>query len=386
MNWGEILVANGTGLCLLIILIICRHMTKLTRRPVDKVFSAIIAVGIAGTVLEPFTFFIDGRGGAFFRVLCVSANTLEYFCVATAAVLWIWYVDLYLSKDEKRITTRFMPMIVIWAALVVLLIANIFGGFLFSFDGNNVYSREPLGYIFYVYLTASYLTSIGLYYRFRAVHGRTQFFPIWMFLAPLFLAIFIQIPFYGISVTFLGCAVGLVSIYLNLLSKQSLVDSLTGLYNSAYIEHVMIIARSGRKYAYSGIMLDIDQFKQINDRFGHSAGDDALFDTAKMILNAADRDSLAFRFAGDEFIVLLKAPADKRDELEAKTAALEERIRAEADKFNQKGEKPYEVHFSMGHTLYDPSKSDDEFFRAMDAKMYEEKNQKRALSDNPSKI
>ena len=67
MNWGEILVANGTGLCLLIILIICRHMTKLTRRPVDKVFSAIIAVGIAGTVLEPFTFFIDGRGGGVFQ-------------------------------------------------------------------------------------------------------------------------------------------------------------------------------------------------------------------------------------------------------------------------------------------------------------------------------
>ena len=379
MNLGEILVANGTGMFLLIMLIICRHMTKRIRRPVDRIFSAIILIGILGTILEPFTFMIDGRPGGFFRCASIFANSLEFACVATVSVLWVWYVDLNMNHDVKRLTTKFVPMIVIWAILMLLLIGNIFGGFLFSVDDNNVYSRQPLGYIFYVFLVISYSTSVFLYYKFRAIHGKAQFFPIWMFLTPLFLAIIIQIPFYGISVTFLGCAVGLVSIYLNILSKQSLVDSLTGLYNRAYIEHALIVAKRNKRYVYSGIMLDIDQFKQINDEFGHTAGDEALENAAKILINSTDRDSLAFRFAGDEFIVLVREPVGNAEVLESKTIALEKRIRAEMEAFNSSGKTPYKVIFSIGHTMYDPTLEDDDFFRNMDAEMYKDKQHNRAI-------
>ncbi len=377
MNWGEILVANGTGLFLLIMLIICRNMTKLTRRPVDKIFSAIILIGIAGTILEPLTFLLNGKEGSFYRAVSMFSNTLEFFCTATVSVLWVWYVDLYLNKDIKRLKTRFVPMIVIWALLTILLIANIFGEFLFSFDEHNVYSREPLGYIFFVFLSISYLASVVLYYRFLSIHGKAQFFPIWMFLTPLIISLSVQILFYGLSVTFLGCAVGLVSIYLNILSKQSLVDSLTGLYNRAYIEHELIIARRSRKYIYSGVMLDIDQFKSINDNFGHSSGDDALENASKIIIGATDRDSLAFRLAGDEFVVLVRAKVGKTEELKSKTLDLEERIRAGMEAFNNMGEKTYKVVFSMGYALYDTNFGDDDFFRKMDAEMYKDKENKR---------
>ena len=371
------MVANGTSLFLLVILIICRHMTKRIRRPVDKIFSAIILIGIVGTILEPFTFLIDGRSGSFFRAVSIFSNSLEYFCVATVAVLWVWYVDLSLNRDINRLKTRFMPMIVIWAVLIILLICNVFGGFLFSFDENNVYSREPLGYIFYVFLAISYSTSIFLYYRFRKAHGKAQFFPIWMFLTPLLLSVIIQIPFYGISVTFLGCSVGLVSIYLNILSKQSLVDSLTGLYNRAYIEHEIIIAKSSKKYVYSGIMLDIDKFKDINDKLGHSVGDCALADAAEMLLNAIDRDSVAFRFAGDEFVVMVKTPIEKAGELEAKTLDMEKKIRAESEKFNESGKAQYKITFSMGHAVYDTTLADDTFFHNMDMAMYKDKQRNK---------
>ena len=379
MNLGEILVANGTSLFLLIILIICRHMTSQTRRPVDKIFSAIILIGVMGTILEPFTFLIDGKGGGFFWFVSILSNTVEYASTATVAVLWVWYVDLNLNHDVKRLKTKFAPMLIIWAILMLLLLGNIFGGFVFSIDENNVYSRQPLGYAFYIFLLISYLTSIYLYCKFRALHGRTQFFPIWMFLTPLFLSILVQVPFYGISVTFLGCSVGLIGIYLNLLSKQSLVDSLTGLYNRAYIEREIIVARRSKKYIYSGIMLDIDQFKQINDSFGHSEGDAALARAAKILINATDRDAIAFRFAGDEFIVLVKVPISKADTLESKTLAIEERIRTEAKNFNDSGKAPYKIVFSMGHAIYDTNFPDDVFFHNMDTEMYKDKQRNNAI-------
>lgn len=381
MNLGEILVANGASFLLLIILVICRHMTRRNRRAVDHVFSCIIVIGFVGTFCETFTFLVDGRGNEFVRIINILANTLEYCCTATASVLWVWYVDLNLYRDEKRLKKTYLPMEIIWAVLIILLIGNLFGGYLFSVDANNVYTRQPLGYIFYVFLVGSYLTSIVMYYRFRSLHGRTLFFPIWMFLAPLFISIIIQIPFYGISVTFLGCSIGLVGIYMNLQSNMSLVDSLTGLYNRAYIEHAMITARENKRYVFSGIMLDIDRFKQINDTYGHSVGDNALTDAASILVKATDRDSVAFRYAGDEFIILVRTPLGNSKDLEAKTIAVEKAVLTESERFNSESKAPYKIVFSMGHAMYDTSLGDDDFFRSIDAEMYKDKERHKRTKE-----
>lgn len=379
MNLGEIIAVNFTAVTLLIILLISRHMTKRNRRAADKLFTAIIIIGIAGPVLETFSFIIDGKGGAFLRVINIIDNSLLYACTATVAVAWVWYVYLNLYRDTKKIKKKFMPMVVIWGALLVTLFINPFTGFLFKVDENNVYTRQPVGYIFYAFLISSYIISLIMYYKFRHKHGETQFFPIWMFLTPLFIACIVQMIFYGLSAAWVGCAVGLIGIYMNIQSKLSLVDSLTGLYNRAYIEHKLIVARGNQKYAYGGIMLDMDEFKQINDTYGHSAGDNALIDVAKILNAASNRSTLAFRFAGDEFIVLVRSDTGNADELEEKTKKIKERIIKEAEKFNENSKSPYKIAFSMGHALYDTSVTDDVFFHNMDMEMYKDKERHRAL-------
>ena len=194
-----------------------------------------------------------------------------------------------------------------------------------------------------------------------------------MFLTPVIIACVIQAIFYGIALAWLGCAIGLIGIYLNIQSKRSLVDSLTGLYNRAYIEHHLIAAKSNSRYVYSGIMLDVDYFKEINDSYGHSIGDQALINAGKMLLDVSDRNSKVFRFAGDEFIILIKVPVSRKDELEQVTLDFEEKIRKEAEKFNSEKGKPYRLVFSIGHSIYDPNVEEDEFFHQMDVEMYKEK-------------
>jgi len=373
MNLGEILVANGASILLLIILLICRYMSGRNRRIADKVFSGIIFCAILGTFLETVTFLMDGKGGAFLRALNFAGNTILYGCSVTAAMFWVWYVDLTLYRDVKRLKRAHLPILISWAIMIALLLANIFGSFLFVLDEHNVYARRPLGYIFYVHLLGAYITSIILYYRFRRSHGKAQFFPIWMFITPLFLSIFIQIPFYGISVSYLGCTIGLIGLYMNIQSKMSLVDILTGLYNRAYIEHAIVRARRNRRFIYSGIMLDLDDFKQVNDSFGHSVGDSALIDAARLLMKSTDRDSEVFRYAGDEFILLVKAPAGSPDELLARTLATEKRIRDNSESFNSSKKASYKLVFSMGHAMLGTGISDDQFFRIMDEEMYRDK-------------
>ena len=366
----EIIMANGTAVLISVILLICRLMVRHKPTIVDRVFTILVIIGISCAILETVSFLVDGKLNTALRVINIISNTLLYFGNATVSVLWTFYVDSQVNRNKKKSKALYIPMLVIWACLIISLIFNFFFGFLFTIDANNVYARQPAGYIFYVFLMASFVISIIMYIRSRVIHGQAQFFPIWMFLTPVILGCVIQAVWYGISSAWLGCAVGLLGIYVNLQSKQSHVDSLTNLYNRAYIEHKLIVARESKHYVYSGIMLDIDYFKSTNDKYGHSVGDKALIDASNILLSACDRQSLPFRFAGDEFVILVRVPATQKDQLEEKTLDVIKRVNGAADIFNVNANAPYKIVFSIGYAMYDLKENDDMFFHHMDDAMY----------------
>ena len=86
-----------------------------------------------------------------------------------------------------------------------------------------------------------------------------------------------------------------------------LTDPLTGLYNRRFLEqHLAIeIERSRRQhYQLSVLMLDLNKFKQINHRYGHTAGDLALKQFAGHLKKAIRSSDLPVRMEGDKFLVL----------------------------------------------------------------------------------
>ena len=373
MNLQEIIMADATAILLMAILLISRFINRRRRRTEDKFFTVLACIGIGATLFELIAFLIDGQPGVPAKILNVFSNALIYCCTASISVIWVWYVDSYLNHNPRRIKTVFLPFVIVWGILIVMVVVNIFTGFLFTIDADNVYGRKPLGYIYYAFLFISFIVSIIIFIKNRIQHGRNQFFPIWMFLFPVIAACIIQALWYGIAAAWLGCAIGLTSIYLDIQSRYSLMDDLTHIYNRAFIEHKLIVYRHNSSYVYGGIMLDIDRFKEINDTLGHSVGDQALRKAAGIIMDASCRNSFVCRFAGDEFIVLLRVPQSQKDELIPKMIELEEHIRCKASECTKKEQLPYSISFSIGHAIYDAEKPDDEFFRAMDKAMYKEK-------------
>ncbi len=92
------------------------------------------------------------------------------------------------------------------------------------------------------------------------------------------------------------------------LKAATIRDRLTGLFNRSYFED-RVREEFSRIERYGGdlgvVLIDLDEFKQINDRFGHAAGDAAIRRTAEIIHGTVRKTDLAARFGGDEFAVLL---------------------------------------------------------------------------------
>ena len=92
------------------------------------------------------------------------------------------------------------------------------------------------------------------------------------------------------------------------LLTQSSKDSLTGLYNRRYFEVIIEKEQMRSKrygYPFSIIYIDLDDFKRVNDSWGHAAGDEVLKGTASVLQKNLRTEDCAARFGGEEFVVLL---------------------------------------------------------------------------------
>lgn len=93
-----------------------------------------------------------------------------------------------------------------------------------------------------------------------------------------------------------------------LLKKLSITDDLTGLYNRRHLNTILRqeFQRSKRhNHDLSSLMLDLDHFKQVNDKYGHEFGDKVLREFAYVLEEFLRSSDYAFRFGGEEFLLLL---------------------------------------------------------------------------------
>lgn len=91
------------------------------------------------------------------------------------------------------------------------------------------------------------------------------------------------------------------------LAELAYVDALTGLYNRTYLEVVAQQIKDGEKHYESVLMIDMDNFKTINDTFGHMIGDQTLRDIGNILFQVlTPYVHVTFRYGGDEFLVILQ--------------------------------------------------------------------------------
>ena len=103
------------------------------------------------------------------------------------------------------------------------------------------------------------------------------------------------------------------------LERRALIDPLTGLYRPEFFNEALEVELR-RVHRYGGevslVMLDLDDFKQVNDRHGHAVGNDVLRQAGEVVRHAARDSDVAARFGGEELVLLVRG-----DERSATTAA-----------------------------------------------------------------
>ena len=155
--------------------------------------------------------------------------------------------------------------------------------------------------------------------------------------------------------------------------EMSITDELTGLYNSRHFFDRLKaeIQRTDRyRHSLTLLMLDLDNFKQYNDAFGHLAGDRVLAETGNIIRKSIRSTDSAYRYGGEEFAVILPESGGRE------SLYFAERIRKsfENEALFAHKEDGLRVTVSIGVAQYIPGEEMSAFIKRADKNMYAAKN------------
>ena len=365
-NIQSICVTNAIGIVLIAVMIVCNLWRFQTRSRADKNLMAMMFLALTSCIADPFSYTMKGLPGLLPRLAVYATSTWLFAANMLAVYFWVRFLALYLNGGMRR-RSRYALNAVAFVGLA-LLVVNLFEPVVFSIDEHNRYTRSDL-YAFY--LVADYtlvINSLVIYFKAKAKGGVLKFFPIWVYIVPILIGGVVQSLYYGISVIPTSIAVSIAGVLASLQNEMIYHDQLTGLFNRSYLHYMLEKCMVRPKIKISGIMIDLNGFKHINDEFGHAMGDDALVMSARLLKSAVGNAGSVIRYAGDEFIILLNTQDDE---------AIEKcitKIRNLFDDFNKNASKPYELSVSVGSHKFDMKmESVDTFINIADARMYEDK-------------
>lgn len=363
---------NAFAILVLSILLINLKRFGGLKNPASRLFALLAGSVILNILIDLPVHLLDGSEYGAALQVCVA---LMFALNPLPAYLWLLYTDYYLFGNDEKL--RRIRLISLSPLLLnaLLSLTSPWTSAMFTLDGSNVFHNGDFIFFLYAVIYLYMLAAAYQLVRQRKALLTGELLPMLLYALPPFLGSLVQAYSFRVLLVWPLTTLSLLIIYVFVQAKTMHTDHLTNLYNRREFDR-RLLELKGKKNTdglLAGIVMDIDNFKQINDRYGHKAGDSALRAFCSVIRDSFRQDDFIARTGGDEFAVIL----------ELKTATQLDRIlrrmQANINVFNRSGELPFPLSVSTGSGLYDPStlSSPAVFFEMLDARMYENKKKKK---------
>jgi len=362
-------VANVIGILLMLLLLISNRMSMKAKRFEYILIESIIIIVLLGCLCEMMADMFDGKRFVDVVKTLYFLNTVSFLANDALAFVWFMFADYQLWQNKKRLWTRNLKLCFPLVLIFVFLLTNPLHHLAFSINPmTRMYERGPFFNSLVMIEGLYFFFSIANVHRSKRQLGSYIYFPICIYLLPILIGSSVQAMYYGLLTGWASTAIAITGVFISMQHNMAFQDTLTGLYNRNYLNFLFDGIDRDIKHTYGGIMLDLDDFKKINDNLGHLAGDEAIKEAGKIIRSSISPECIAIRYAGDEFVVIIQNATS------TKLNAIMENIKTNSDLFNANPSKRYTLKFSMGSSMYIADETDqDEFLRQMDENMYKDK-------------
>ena len=381
----DILYAEINLIGIVLLLLFLNNMNKNSRKntPVDqRIFNGCMVINILIFVFDTGMWLFDGNQIEVLRTGNYIVTMLYYVCNPLICFWWLMYTDYKVHESRSDLLKRIRIYAIPCAVSTVLSMVSLYTGWFFIIDENNNYMRGPYFFVMAVISLLYLIFSFGMALKDvikngwgenKSINLHLVIFPIGIFLATA-----IQIMFFGVSIIWVCSMLAFANIYINIQNGEISTDHLTGLYNRRrFDEHLKRRLKVQKKGQHMfAIIMDLDDFKNINDKYGHLAGDNALARVAELLRNnCKDSDDFVARLGGDEFIIV----GERTDT--ADIQKLLDRISKDVISYNNRSELDFPIKLSMGYAVLEKNGTRSSLLAAADRAMYRNKQERKSLND-----
>lgn len=364
------LVLNIVISLLLLLLIVFK--SKGSRLKMGRMYSNILICTLVLVFSDTMARVGEASGG---RLLLVGymGNFLMFLLDPVDIMFSVSYIDCWMdekNRSGRRVFSHFFLAVVILNALA-LFADQIFSLHWFYYFRGGMYFRGDF-FLIRAFLLEVFMILVAIYailYRKNILaeyRNSLLVLPIFCILGAL-----AQVFLFDLNTTYAGLAFACLILFLSFQHNDVNMDYLTGVYNRRGLDIKMqdMISTATHEKTFTAIMVDVDNFKWINDNQGHDAGDEAIKAVADILTDIFGDECVIGRYGGDEYGILLWN-TDTQD-IDNKI----ERTRNTLEMLKLKLGWDKSVGISCGYKVYDPSSEQavKEFTSGIDALMYQEK-------------
>ena len=350
INMQAVYVTDLVGVAILVVILASRGWILPARKDESRIMLGMLLVSVFNCIADVFVFGCDSKPGAGYYFILTVGNTYLYLYNVIVGIGIIYLIVKHI--DHK---TTGLHMILFWllsSVEISLLVINLYTPIVFEIDENNTYHRGDYYMLFVIFGFILVLYGYTYYIVNKLRNPSLRYFPVIEFLTPILLGNLIQMRIYGISLLPISFVVAFASIVISLQNECIYVDKLTGVYNRYELDKILKRRHFRRNIRIAALMLDLNDFKSINDNYSHEEGDNALVAFASILVDVIRSDGLVIRFAGDEFIILI--PKFNVVDIDV----YKDRIHTKLDEYNANSGKPYKLSAAIGGRIFDPHTED----------------------------
>ena len=339
----------------------------------DQKFMRIVEISlIAVMAADSATWILDGKTFPGAGGLLLFSEYAYWLLSLIPCYFSALYYYAVIFENPKLKWCLLLAAPILWAVIIISL--NPLTGWIFTIDAANVYHRGPLfilvGAVGYFHIGAAFFLTLRKYFS-SDVYDKKKYSMMLGFLIVALFGSFIQIFVYGMVTIWISVTMAILLCYIYIQNGDLSTDPLTHLNNRRRFDvYAREVFRSNTEYSITYLlMMDIDQFKHINDTWGHAEGDIALVRTAA-VLKKSMRGSkgLLARIGGDEFAILI------RDVSVGQVHDLIRTIQSNLDRENTIGQARYRIELSIGYSFVQGNEAVfQQLYDEADKNMYEVK-------------
>ncbi len=374
INLQSVFITDLVGIAILVIILAAKGWNLPARKDESRIIVSLLLVSILNCIADIYVSYFDGKPGQLYYLILMTGNTYLYLYNLIVGIGIIYLIIKHIDRKARGWHMIFFWFLVISEA--TLLIINLFTPIVFKINEKNNYVRGPyyllfviIGFVLIFYGYAYYLIN-------KLKNPSLRYFPVIGFLTPILLGNAIQMQIYGISLLPISFTVAFAAISIALQNECIYIDKLTGVYNRYELDKFLKNTRFKRNNRIAAMMLDLNDFKSINDNYSHEEGDKALVAFADIIATEIGTDGIVIRFAGDEFIIIL--PKFRNNDL----SEYKSRINQALENYNATSGKPYKLTAAIGGKIFDTRQDDmTDVVSQIDTLMYSDKKSYYMLHD-----